>query len=248
MVLKKNIPASLSVEMLAEFAAGAGHDLNNPLAAIGGRVQLLLQSETDAAKRYDLAAILAQVKRAQAMIADLRQIARPPLLEKKDVALRAFLERLGEDFQPECDERKIVWSLLWEPAGEVVLGADPSQLHGIFQALIRNSLRAMANAGTLEIRVAARAKKVEIRVTDTGHGIAEEIRPLIFDPYYSSYQSGRGLGFGLTKARIFARLHGGEVVLESGEPGATTFLVTLPGGLPGMCKPTPHPGQGRPEA
>ena len=71
---------SLSPELLAEFSAGAGHDLNNPLAAISGRVQMMLREESDPAKRADLAVILTQVKRAQDMITDLRLTSRPPVI------------------------------------------------------------------------------------------------------------------------------------------------------------------------
>ena len=69
---------------------------------------------------------------------------------------------------------------------------------------------------------------MKILVSDSGPGIPPEIRPLIFDPYFSSYQSGRGLGFGLTKARIIAQMHGGDVTLDESAP-ETTFVVELGG-------------------
>ncbi len=229
---------ALSSELLAEFSAGAGHDLNNPLAAISGRVQLMLREETNPVKRADLAVILTQVKRAQDMIADLRLVARPPRPVKKNFALGAFWEKIRESYAVQFCEQGVKWSA--EPdfaafesgtIGENYPGflyADETQMTVLFRALIRNSLRALGGPGFIKIswRTIPESVFLEVRVTDSGHGIPREIRPFIFDPYYSSYQSGRGLGFGLTKARIIAQMHGGDVTLdESSEP--TTFRVIL---------------------
>src|SRR5690606_20308915 len=73
------------LEALAEFAAGAGHEMNNPLAVIAGRAQLLLKDETDAQKRRELAVIHAQAMRVHEMIADLMLFARPPQPRRSEV-------------------------------------------------------------------------------------------------------------------------------------------------------------------
>ncbi len=217
---------SLSTELLAEFAAGAGHDLNNPLAIISGRAQLMIQNETDPEKRADLAVILTQVERAKDMIADLRLVARPPLPEKSAFLACELLKKLYDSYETAFDEQKIDWKATAEDG--LTLFADPVQMMILFRALIQNSLRALGGAGEISIegKTSMDRKLIEFRVCDSGPGIPLEIQPYIFEPYYSSYQSGRGLGFGLTKARIIARLHGGDVTFDETEP-KTTFLVTL---------------------
>ncbi|MBE6429236.1 MAG: HAMP domain-containing histidine kinase [Planctomycetaceae bacterium] len=234
---------SLSPELLAEFSAGAGHDLNNPLAAISGRVQLMLREEQDPVKRSDLAVILTQVKRAQDMIADLRLVARPPLPRKKTFSFGEFLEKLRESYAVQFLEQGVEWKA--EALGGVFqtgvpglnfpgfLHADETQMMVLFRALIRNSLRALGGPGTIHLtwRMIPESTLLEIRVMDSGPGISKEIRPFIFDPYFSSYQSGRGLGFGLTKARIIAQMHGGDVTLDE-TAAQTTFCVTLENLLP----------------
>ena len=222
---------SPAVDFLAEFAAGAGHFLNNPLAAISGRAQLLLRDETDPVRRQDLASILYQVQRASEMIVNLRRVACPPNLHKSALLLRAFLETLQEPWRATMAERKIDWQILWNPETDIPIQADATMLRVLFQALIANSLRAIPidGGGAIALDVSAETNRVAIHISDTGHGIPEEIQPLIFDPYYSSYPSGRGLGFGLTQARQIARAHGGDLVLEpSKDSWATTFCVTLP--------------------
>lgn len=214
--------------MLAEFSAGAGHELNNPLAAISGRVQLLLLSETDLAKRSELASILNQVKRAQDMIADLRLVAAPPRPQFSTFSWNAVLESIQKDFQTTFDERAIFWHVLGLTETNDSWTADPVQMQILLRALLRNSLRALCHSGKITLTFTFSESELTIRFSDTGEGIPPENRPLIFDPFYSSYQSGRGLGFGLTKARIIAELHDGTLTLDEADSEKTTFVLKLP--------------------
>ncbi len=230
---------------LAEFAAGAGHDLNNPLAAILGRAQMLLAQETDAGKRAELAAICANVHRAQEMIFDLRLVAQAPAPEFRKIFLADLLEDIPRRFTHAFSQQEIVWEVtvslppeVWECSPRVELEADPVQMQVLFRALVQNSLRAIGHGGAIRVAVSVPQppEMLEIRVSDTGHGVPEDIRGMIFDPFFSSYQSGRGLGFGLTKARQIARMHGGDVIFEE-TTAETTFLVTLPMKLPQEQQP-----------
>lgn len=211
-----------AVSILAEFSAGAGHFLNNPLAAISGRAQLMLENETDPAKRQDLCVILNQVRRAKEMIADLRLTACPPTPEPKELNLSRFLEKVASEYRAEFASRGMACLLV---CPEISLQADEAMLSVLFHALIDNSLRAIGTSGSISIRAEKKRQTVRIHFSDSGPGIAPDIEPLIFDPYYSSYPSGRGLGFGLTKARLIAQLHGGNVTLEDAK--TATFLIEL---------------------
>lgn len=216
---------TLPTDILKEFTAGAGHELNNPLATISGRIQLLLKQESDPAKCYDLAAILQQVQRAQEMIADLRLVACPPELTWEEVNAEAFFGELKLEFAASFQERQITWTARFPQSG-MTFSADRTALHVLFRALVLNALRAIGEKGEMMLTGEKTRTGVRFLFQDTGEGIPESIRPWIFDPYYSSYQSGRGLGFGLTKARTIARQHGGDVILDTSQE-KTTFVVTL---------------------
>ncbi|MDO4550658.1 MAG: HAMP domain-containing sensor histidine kinase [Planctomycetia bacterium] len=225
---------------LAEFAAGAGHDLNNPLAAILGRAQLLLKLEENPIKRGELSAICANVHRAQEMISDLRLISQAPRPEFQKISVIQILENIHQHFQSTLLEQEILWKVEYIlPDGQKTknltdsdfsffdMNADPAQLHVLISSLVKNSLRAIMKRGEILFLINGSQKdKISIQISDTGHGIPEEIRPLIFDPFFSSYQAGRGLGFGLTKARIITQMHGGKIELLTNRP-LTTFCVTL---------------------
>jgi len=217
------------LEALAEFAAGAGHEINNPLAIISGHVQLLLAQIDDPQQRRSLAAIAAQVKRAYEMIADIRLFARPPKPEFLRFDLYAKITELVEKQIPEFLPPGI--TLQWEhDEPSLLLESDPVQISVALLALVRNAIESLGEQGTitLEVKRNPKANQIEIRVSDDGPGVPEEIREMIFSPFFSGRQAGRGLGFGLPKAWRIAKQCGGSLELERGETAATCFVLKLP--------------------
>ena len=217
------------LEALAEFAAGAGHEINNPLAIISGHAQLLLTQIDDPQQRRSLAVIAAQVKRAYEMIADIRLFARPPKPEFLWFDLYAKIDELVERQIPEFLPPGIV--LQWqhdEPS--LMLESDPVQMAVALLALIRNAVESLGEEGmiTLNVKQDREANLAEIRVLDDGPGIPEEIREMIFSPFFSGRQAGRGLGFGLPKAWRIAKQCGGSLELDCRELPKTCFLLKLP--------------------
>jgi signal transduction histidine kinase len=223
------------LEAMAEFAAGAGHEINNPLAVIAGRAQLLLQEETDPERRRALALIIAQTKRVYEMIADMMLFARPPKPAFERVDLVALVDRLMEGLGPLAAEHGIAVRRSGH-AGPLVIDADPTQLSVAIGALCRNALEAVGRDGRIEIALDETAETVIVRVRDNGPGVSDEARRHLFDPYYSERQAGRGLGLGLSKCwRIVVTNHGGSIDVASQPGQETVFTVTLPkrsGGTP----------------
>jgi len=215
------------LEAMAEFAAGAGHEINNPLAIIGGRAQLLLKDETDPERRRDLAVMNAQVKRAHEMIADIRLFARPPRPEPETIDLVALVDQMLGDLASQAAERAISVCRSGDD-GPLEIEADPAQLSVAIRAVCKNSLEAIGHDGHVEIALRPLPGHVEIRVSDDGPGIPPEYRRHLFDPFYSARQAGRGLGFGLSKCWRIVTNHGGRIDVES-QPGQGAALrITLP--------------------
>ncbi|HEY5315229.1 MAG TPA: histidine kinase dimerization/phospho-acceptor domain-containing protein, partial [Pirellulales bacterium] len=98
---------SEKLESLAEWAAGAGHEINNPLAVITGRAQLLARDEPDPQRRRELAVIRTQAQRVHEMIADLMLFARPPEPELQPCPLAELLEQIVRELQPRADEHRV---------------------------------------------------------------------------------------------------------------------------------------------
>jgi len=221
--------ANEHLEALAEFAAGAGHEINNPLAIISGHAQLLLAQVDDPQQRRSLATIVAQVKRAHEMIADIRLFARPPKPELRRFDLYAKIGELVKKQIPEFLPSEI--TLDWKhDESSLLLESDPVQISVALLALVRNAIESLGEKGTvtLEVKQDKETNTVEIRVSDDGPGVPDEIREMIFSPFFSGRQAGRGLGFGLPKAWRIAKQCGGSLELDCSEKSTTCFLLKLP--------------------
>jgi len=215
------------LEAMAELAAGAGHEINNPLAIIAGRAQLLLKDETDPERRRELAVVNAQVKRAHEMIADMRLFARPPRPELRQVDLAALVDRLLAEIGPQAAERGITLQRSGDP-GPLEIEADPAQLSVAVHALCRNAMEAIGRGGRIEVALGGTEQVVELRVSDDGPGILPEHRRHLFDPLYSARQAGRGLGLGLSKCWRIASGHRGRITVDSRPGEGAAFTILLP--------------------
>ncbi|MGD9854486.1 MAG: sensor histidine kinase [Planctomycetaceae bacterium] len=203
---------------LGEFAAGAGHEINNPLAAISGRTQLLLRDEQDPERRRHLTTIGAQALRIRDMIGDTMLFARPPAPEPQgldfsevlDTTLHRFAERLascGLVVQRECEADLPIW-------------ADATQLAVVVSELVRNAIDVSPPGGIIRIKACRESVGgpdwVRFSVRDEGPGLTAESSAHLFDPFYSGRPAGRGLGFGLSKCWRIVTNHGGQIDVEDG--------------------------------
>ena len=219
------------LDAMKELAYGASHEINNPLANIALRAQTLLKREDDVDKRKALEAIHRAAMRAHEMISDLMLFARPPKLEKREVSLPEVAAGVVQELGPRSREQST--ELYLEPDGDSCVNADPVQLAVALRALMDNSLDALGKGGTVTVTVGgARLGGGWLRVTDDGPGIPEEVRPHVFDPFFSGREAGRGLGFGLSKCWRIVTEHGGEVRLDSAPNQGVIASISLPGPCP----------------
>lgn len=201
----------LKLEAMAEFAAGAGHEINNPLATITGRAGLLLQREADPERRRALETIGGQALRIRDMIGDAMTFARPPQpvpeVFSPAAEVAGVLKSHAAQFEQQATE------LITEQDSALTLKADREQFRVVVSCLIRNSLEALKSGGSVrvECRRSDNPGWVELSVTDTGPGLTEAEREHLFDPFYSGRPAGRGLGFGLAKCWRILQMHGGDI-------------------------------------
>lgn len=219
--------ARRKLESLAEFAAGAGHEINNPLAVISGRAQLLLAGETHPDRRQDLATIHAQARRIHEMIAGWMLFARPPEPTFAEFELGKVIRRTADGFSQRGA------SLRLGNCDNLRLTSDAEQLGIALALLIENSIAATRPGSDPDIQIeAARVSRdgefVRIVVIDRGQGMSDETRAHAFDPLYSGRAAGRGLGVGLSKAwRIVMQL-GGSIRIADTSTEGTTIELLLP--------------------
>lgn len=228
-------PDPQALAALAEFAAGAGHEINNPLATIIGRAQQLLRDEADPQRRHSLAVIAAQAYRVRDMIGDVMAFARPPSPQRSVVDVvpltRDVVARLAESM------RAVDCTAVCDFPAELLASVDPAQWSVVVSELLRNAVEAQTDrGGTVRLRLAATGADWTFSVIDSGRGFSELERRHAFDPFFSGRQAGRGLGFGLCKIWQIVRLHGGDVSIRSNE--SETCVATVIPIDPVADKPT----------
>jgi signal transduction histidine kinase len=226
------------LDAIKELAYGASHEINNPLANISARAQMLLRDERDPERRRALEAINQQALRAHEMISDLMLFARPPRLDLRLLDFPTVVEQIIAEVSGECTRRGIAIASRIEGMLPQMQG-DAVQLAVALKAVVANSIEAIGQRGRVEISLKplegganpgerGSPAGVRIELRDNGPGISANAQPHMFEPFYSGREAGRGLGFGLSKAWRIIMAHGGRIWAESsGEDGAT-FVIELP--------------------
>jgi signal transduction histidine kinase len=213
---------------LAELAAGAGHEINNPLAIISGNAQRLVRTEPDPERGRSLETVIRQTQRIAGILRDLMQFARPPRPTPRRVSARELLSAVGVDLAPVAAEAKARFELGAVPA-DAFVRCDAAQVRHALVALARNGIEAAGPDGWARVTCAEPDDEViEFVVEDSGPGLSGAALEHCFDPFYCGRSAGRGRGLGLPTAWQFARQNGGEVRYAPTADGPTRFVLTLP--------------------
>ena len=221
------LPDPDRLEALAEYAAGAGHEINNPLATIIGRANLLLKDERDPPRRQMLMSIGAQAYRIRDMIGDTMLFARPPQPDLSDVRISEVLTAVTQKQTAELANERCRINVDCDDT--ILVRADTTQLAIVLSELLRNSREALRpGGGEIEISVTAKSGQAVIQVSDRGKGFTSIEQAHAFNPFFSGRQAGRGLGFGLPKCWRIIQQHEGQIEIASAPGGPTTVTVAWP--------------------
>ena len=217
-----------SLAALAEIAAGAAHELNNPLAVISGRAQLLAGAETDRQKKEILEQIQQNAKEASAIIEDLMNFAEPPQPRRSPTDIRQILDEAVELTRQKTGVEHINAQIkVGQDAGCVFI--DSGQAVSAIANVITNAVESYGNQlGPIEITAQASGNFVKLQVKDLGCGMdAGTLRKATW-PFFSAKIAGRKRGMGLAYTARFVQLNEGLLNIESQLGKGTTVTIYLP--------------------
>jgi len=229
-LLQAKLAHSEKMATIGRLVSGVAHEVNNPLAAILGFTDLLLENpDVPAAAREDLQIILNETQRTKDIVQDLLSFARQRPVQRELVQVNAVLRQTirlrSYDFASHGVEVSEDFDEKLAPA----LG-DAQQLQQVFLNILNNAYDAVQEAGqrgTIAIRTQRRGKMIEVAVTDNGTGVSDPER--IFDPFYTTKQAAKGTGLGLSICYGIVRAHGGEILCWNNEGSqGSTFVVRIP--------------------
>ncbi len=218
---------------LGTLTAGIAHEIRNPLTSVKARLYTLEKHlRVVPAARKDTDIISAEISRLERIVQDALSFARPadPKLEPiaADTLLREILGLMASHLESGGVH------LVVESGPGLLIRADSGHLKQVLINLVRNASEAIEGAGTVTLR--ARAARVPLdgretdavilEVSDTGKGIPPEVEKRLFDPFFSTKESGTGLGLPIA-ARLVEK-HGGRIEFQTQPGHGTTFGVVLP--------------------
>ena len=215
---------------VGQLVSGVAHEVNNPLTAILGFSDLLMENpEVPDSARKDLRVILEQAQRTKQIVQNLLSFARQMPPQRKPVQLNSILSRTVQLRAYDLHSRGVEVVEQLDPELPQAIG-DAHQLQQVFLNILNNAYDAVRDTGRparIEIQTTNRGGVVEVLFRDNGYGISFPER--IFDPFFTTKEIGKGTGLGLSICYGIVREHGGEILCHNNADGeGATFVVRLP--------------------
>ena len=211
---------------MGEMAAGLAHEIRNPLASLTGSIQLLKEElQLPAGQEKLMRIVLREADRLSALVSDFLLFAKPPSGNITDIWVEEVLLETLALFEndPICCRRV---SISTELLPHVRIAMDPIHFRQILWNLLLNAAEAVRDQGNIHIRMQnVQNGHVEVRISDTGHGISPEHIPLIYNPFFTTKTSGTGLGLSIVHRLLEA--YGGSLDVESRIGQGTVAILKL---------------------
>jgi PAS domain S-box-containing protein len=233
--LKSSFQQARKMEAVSILAGGMAHKINNMLMGLMGRIELIkLQTLEKKVSASDFADLLASCDRIAGLIKQLLAYSRGGRYQTKDIVLPEFIREVLAEFE---GRQNLKFRLFYDfPANIPRISADSAQLQMLISEIVKNATEAIDKAGQIDIHlqieqidtIQARqwpgmqpGKYVCLKVRDTGDGMNAETLTHVFEPFYTTKESGRGLGMAAVYGIV--KNHGGWVGVDS-KPGIGTSV------------------------
>lgn len=217
------------MEALAHMAGGIAHEIRNPLAISSSATQLLVKDTISSDLRKECAEkAISGINRASHIVENLLFFAQPFNDQAiTDVNLVAVILETLKDVSSLAKRQNVDLKAKVNQDALFLLG-NAGLLHRAFLNLLLNGLGAMPDGGVLLVTVEDKGPDAIIVVTDSGHGVPQELTQRIFDPFFPGSVTGKGPGLGLSVAHSILTQHGGSIWVESILGKGATFTVSMP--------------------
>ncbi|MEI2439827.1 two-component system sensor histidine kinase AtoS [Priestia megaterium] len=225
--LEKRMHQSEKLALVGEVAAGAAHEIRNPLAVIHGFISLMNQSLSDEEKkRFYLPLLMKELERINYIIEEMLLLSKPGTPVMKKVSMQEIINELlplithSSKF---TEKDKLIFDVKLQP---YILKVDEKQIKQVLHNLIRNSMEAMDGEGVITIYSQVHEDSYCLYIEDTGKGIPLHMQQSLYQPFSTSKDSGTGLG--LPIAQRILESHGGQIKLLSTSSRGTVFVIKFP--------------------
>jgi len=242
--LEAQLQQAQKMEAIGTLAGGIAHDFNNILGAIIGYAELAkMKTPQESNVSGDLDQVITSGNRAVDLVQQILTVSRRQKKERRPMQLKYIVKEALKMLKATLPSTIEIKDDSSKDAG--VINADPTQMHQVIMNLCTNAGHAMQeNGGVLEVGIGKvqvgkedsgsgylglpSGSYLSLTVSDTGHGIPRHVMDKIFDPYFTTKDTGEGTGLGLSVAMGIVKAHGGTITVYSESEKGTTFHVYLP--------------------
>lgn len=220
-----------SMARLGEMAAGAAHEMNNPLAVISGRSQLLAMAlPANTPEQKAAQQVYEQAHRLSDLITSLRLIADPPKAQRKPMDLHAVLDDAIRRARAAAAKTANLPPITLSVKDALpALALDAAMIGGAVAELVSNALAAAPRRFVqVQVQCDSRLAELVIAVRDDGLGMDEHTLTHAMDPFFSAKAAGRRMGMGLPRAKQWVAAHGGQIELRSKPDVGTVATIRIP--------------------
>jgi signal transduction histidine kinase/HD-like signal output (HDOD) protein len=228
---REDLAEARTLAALGDLAAGAGHELNTPLAVVSGRAQIMRDKAQTPEDRRTWQTIVEQAQRISDIITGLMDFASPPAPNVRPVSVEKLLSEAANAFSsPEHPQAAACGVDIQIEDGVPRVLADGGQVQVVLSELLANAASAVGTEGLIVLSASADAARrhVLLKVRDNGAGMDAATLARAFTPFYSAQKAGRRRGLGLPKAKRYVENNGGRMWIDS-EPGKGTVVsIQLP--------------------
>jgi signal transduction histidine kinase len=232
--LRKQLRHKERLAALGQVAAGVAHELRNPLATMRLRTQMSQRAVSDAAVQQSCTMVLEEIDRLNGIAERLLYFSRPLSLQVERFDLASLLRNCVEEKKAlvKAESIRFLFQAVNVP---LMIQGDRSKLHQVFDNILSNTIDALGPAGKVELKVFDQEGCATVECRDDGHGIPEEIREKLFDPFFTTRP--KGIGLGLSIAYEIVQAHAGTIEIGSSPIRGTIITVRLP--VAGAGTPAP---------
>ena len=213
---------------MGRLTSQIAHELNNPLYGIMNTLELLKTEVSPQSKRRKvLEMALSETERLSELLRKMLSFSKPDQEEKQAVDLNTLIDEILLLHEKQLHENDIKIKTSFATELPLIM-ASKNQLRQVFLNMVANARDAMPEGGTLSVKTVSDKETVKIEINDTGIGIKEEHLKRIFDSFFTTKDSVKGVGLGLSVCYGFIKDHGGDIQVKSEVDKGTTFTITFP--------------------
>ena len=213
--------------IMGQLTAITLHEVRNPLTTLKVSLQLLHKELKESKHEKSIKRMLESLDRANNLITNYLRLAKPGIPKRQIHKMRELIESVASFYAAEFSNRGIHFTRSYSPSLPL-LSVDGDQFKQVLANILINAADATPSGGrvSLSVEYDQETESVRISVRDTGPGVAEDVLPHIFEPFYSSKEKGTGLG--LYVCREIIHNHGGKIQVVNNSDRGCTVTIILP--------------------